>query len=200
MLKIGLTGGIGSGKTTVAKIFESLGIPIYYADFEMRCLINTHPGIKKSIIQNFGIDSYIDGELNRKYISNLVFNDSKNLELLNSITHPFLAQDVQNWFNKQITHYAIEESAIIFETGIEKNFDYIIGVTAPENIRIERVIKRDKLSKEEVLKRIDKQMNDEEKMKKCNYVIVNYGDIENLNIQIKAIHIDLLKNNKIYNI
>lgn len=174
-LKIGLTGGIGSGKTTVAKLFEKLGVPVYYSDVETRRIINTNPQIKANIIKHFGEESYINGELNRKYIGGIVFLDSSKLQLLNDLTHPAVAEDVKNWFAKQTTPYAIEETAIIFETGIEKNFDYIIGVTAPEEIRIKRVMTRDNLSEAEVKHRINKQMSDSEKMKRCDFVILNDG-------------------------
>jgi len=173
MLKIGLTGGIGSGKTTVARIFEVLGIPVYYADEAAKNLMNGDPQLKHQIIQRFGADVYKEGKLDRHFLGSLVFSDEEKLKQLNEIVHPATQKDAAHWMSLQTTPYAIKEAALIFEAGLRPDFDYIIGVTAPESLRISRVIKRDQSSREKVLDRIRQQMNEEEKMKLCDFVIVN---------------------------
>ena len=173
MLKVGLTGGIGSGKSTVASIFEVLGIPVYYADTAAKKLMNEDPDLKEKIIHNFGKNAYTDGCLNRQYIASMVFDNKKKLELLNSLVHPATIHDSEKWMEMQSSLYAIKEAALIFESGSEKDLDYIIGVQAPLPLRIERSMKRDHISKEQVLLRIGKQMDDEEKIKRCDFVIIN---------------------------
>lgn len=173
MLKIGLTGGIGSGKTTVAKIFETLGVPVFYADDAAKKLMNTDEDIKKSIIKNFGKESYKNNELDRKYIASIVFNDTEKLQLLNSLTHPATIKDSEKWVKKQTAPYIIREAALLFESGANKKLDYVIGVYAPQHIRVKRVMDRDHSSAEEVMKRINRQLEEEEKMKLCDFVITN---------------------------
>jgi len=173
MLRIGLTGGIGSGKSTVAKIFEVLGIPVYYADDEARKLMNENENLKQQIIKLFGAESYIDGKLNRKHISSLVFNNKEKLAVLNSITHPAVIHHGEEWMRKQNAPYAIHEAALIFESGSNKNLDYVIGVSAPESLRIERTMQRDNIPKEQVLARMKNQMDEKEKMQRCDFIIYN---------------------------
>ena len=173
MIKVGLTGGIGSGKTTVAKLFESLGIPVYYADDKTKYLMNNNAALKNSIIQHFGNEVYKDGALNRKYLASIVFNDKKKLDLLNSLTHPITIIDADEWMNRQTTPYVIKEAALLFESGAAEKLDYVIGVYAPQHIRVQRVISRDKLPVEEVMKRITRQIDEEKKMKLCNFIITN---------------------------
>jgi len=173
MLKIGLTGGIGSGKTTIAKIFETLGVPVFYADDAAKKLMNTDEDIKKSIIKNFGKESYKNNELDRKYIASIVFNDKEKLQLLNSLTHPATIKDSEKWVKKQTAPYIIREAALLFESGANKKLDYVIGVYAPQHIRVKRVMDRDHSSAEEVMKRISRQLEEEEKMKLCDFVITN---------------------------
>jgi len=191
MLKIGLTGGIGSGKSTVARIFEVMGIPVYYADDAARQIMNTDEGLKEKIIMHFGGQSYFDGGLNRKYIAEKVFNNKENLALLNSLTHPVTIQDAAIWMNKQTAPYAIKEAALIFESGSEEYLDYVIGVSAPENLRIERSMNRDTISAEEVSNRMKNQMNEKEKMSLCDFVIVN-DEQRSLLTQVIALHKQLL--------
>ncbi len=173
VLRIGLTGGIGSGKTTVAKVFETLGIPVYYADDAAKKLMNTNKELKAAIIKNFGAGSYANGEIDRKYMATLVFNDKEKLELLNSLTHPATIRDAGEWIKKQTSTYIIKEAALLFESGADKNLDYVIGIDAPLKLRIKRVIARDGTSKEEIMKRIDRQMDEKKKMKRCDFVIIN---------------------------
>lgn len=173
MIRVGLTGGIGSGKTTIAKLFEALNIPVYYADDAAKKLMNTNEKLKASIIQHFGEDSYKNDELDRKYLASVVFNDKKKLELLNSLTHPVTIADAEDWMNKQTAPYCIKEAALLFESGADKLLNYVIGVYAPQHIRVKRVMDRDQLSIEEVMKRVSRQIDEEMKMKLCNFVITN---------------------------
>lgn len=173
MLRIGLTGGIGSGKSVVAKVFETLGIPVYYADDAAKRLMNTDKELKAAIIKNFGARSYTNGKLDRKYLATIVFNDKEKLALLNSLTHPVTIRDAAEWMSRQSSPYIIKEAALLFESGADKNLDHIIGVDAPLPLRIKRVIARDGTSREEIMKRINRQMDEKEKMKRCDFVIVN---------------------------
>lgn len=173
MLRIGLTGGIGSGKSTIARIFETLGIPVYYADDAARKIMNTDETLKQTILHHFGKDSYKDGILDRKYIAAIVFNDKEKLELLNSLIHPVTIKDAEEWMQQQTAPYAIKEAALLFESGASENLDYIIGVYAPQHLRVQRVMKRDKLPVEEIMKRISRQVDEEMKMKLCNFIITN---------------------------
>lgn len=173
MLRIGLTGGIGSGKSTVAKVFETLGIPVYYADDAAKKLMNTDEELKASIIRHFGEAAYSNNELDRKYLASIVFSNKEKLELLNSLTHPATIRDAEQWMNRQTTPYAIKEAALLFESGAAAHLDKVIGVYAPQPIRIKRVMERDNLPAEEILKRINRQIDEEMKMKLCDYVISN---------------------------
>ena len=173
MLKVGLTGGIGSGKSTVAAIFEVLGIPVYYADAEAKKMMNEDEAIINTIKKIFGEESYQSGKLNREYISSIVFSNPEKLKELNSIIHPTTISGALKWMNQQTTPYSIKEAALIFESYSEKDLDYIIGVTAPEEIRIKRAMMRDDISKEKVEARIKEQMNEVEKMNLCNFIINN---------------------------
>ncbi len=195
MLKIGLTGGIGSGKTTVAQIFEVLGIPVYYADQAAKDLMNRDTDLKNKIIDSFGASVYKDGLLDRDLLGSLVFADKEKLALLNSFVHPATLLDAEQWMQNQNTEYAIKEAALIFEAGLEKYFDFIIGVTASESIRLERVIKRDRTSAENVLQRMEQQMDEDEKISRCDFVIVNDG-LQALIPQVLNIHETLLANAK----
>ncbi|HZK63375.1 MAG TPA: dephospho-CoA kinase [Puia sp.] len=173
MLKIGLTGGIGSGKTTVAQIFEVLGIPVYHADEAAKKLMNENPELKKGIISRFGAGAYPDGKLDRRYLAELVFSDPEKLSRLNEMVHPVTLHDADLWMRKQHSPYVVKEAAIIFEANLRSFYDFVIGVAAPESLRIERVMKRDRSTREKVLLRIRQQMDEEEKMRLCDFVIVN---------------------------
>lgn len=192
MIRVGLTGGIGSGKSTVARVFEVLGIPVYYADEATRQLMNTDEALKKEIINHFGEESYSNGQLNRPYIASIVFNNKEKLELLNALTHPATIRHANEWMQQQTTPYVIKEAALIFESGSAENLDYVIGVSAPKNIRIKRVMERDHISAEEVQKRMDRQLSEDMKMKLCDFVLVN-NDTDLLTPQVLALHEQLLK-------
>ena len=187
MLKIGLTGGIGSGKSTVAKIFETLGIPVYYADTEAKRLMNSSETLKKVIRQNFGEATYENDQLNRKYLAGIVFNNPEKLELLNALIHPVTINDAEQWMQQQSAPYSIKEAALLFESGAAENLDLIVGVYAPQALRIKRVMKRDGLTADEIMKRINRQVNEEMKMKLCDFVITN-NEQELLVPQVLKLH------------
>lgn len=191
MLKIGLTGGIGSGKSTVAKVFETLGIPVYKADDEAKRLMSTHPVLIQKIKDHFSAEAYQNGQLNKPYLSAVVFKDKKKLELLNSLVHPFTIEDGKAWMLRQKTPYAIKEAALIFESGSQGDFDQIIGVYAPEILRIHRTIQRDKTDKDKVRSRMENQIKEELKMKLCDEVLIN-NEQQLLIPQIIALHEKLL--------
>lgn len=173
MLRIGLTGGIGSGKSTVAQLFELLGIPVYYADDAAKKLMNTDEELKNSIKKNFGAQAYKNNLLDRQYMATVVFNDPEKLKVLNSLVHPATLKDAGQWMQRQTTPYVIKEAALLFESGADKMLDHVIGVAAPEELRIKRVMKRDGVSREEVIKRLSKQMEEEKKLSLCDFILVN---------------------------
>jgi dephospho-CoA kinase len=173
MLKIGLTGGIGSGKSAVAAIFNVLGTPVFDADREAKVLMETNEELALSIKNLFGKDSYLEGKLNRPYVANIVFNDPFRLEQLNALVHPATISAANNWMHKQIAPYIIKEAALLFEAGTVANLNYIIGVYAPEHIRILRTMERDNATREQTLARMSRQINEEIKMKLCDFILVN---------------------------
>lgn len=191
-LKIGITGGIGSGKTTVAKIFEVLGIPVFYADSEAKRIMNENEELRKKIIENFGEQSYTNNKLNRKYISEIVFNDTYKLDLLNSIVHPITIAAADEWMLSQNTPYVLKEAALMFESSAASHLDYVIGVYAPQHLRIQRTTQRDNITRQEVLQRMNRQIDEEIKMRLCNFIIVN--DEQQLVIpQVISLHEQLKK-------
>lgn len=173
MLKVGLTGGIGSGKSVVARIFATLGIPVYYADEAARRIQEEDPRVREQIIDLLGEQAYLQGKLNRPFIAGIVFNDEKKLEQLNAIVHPATIRDAEQWLVSQTSPYAIKEAALIFESGSQRDLDFIIGVTAPLSLRIRRTMTRDGVTEEAVKRRMEKQINDKIKMRLCDAVIVN---------------------------
>lgn len=192
MLKIGLTGGIGSGKSTVAKIFDVLGIPVLYADDVAKELMNNDESLKEKIKKHFGEEAYKNNLLDRKYLANAVFQSTEKLNLLNSLVHPVTMARAMNWMKEQKAPYAIKEAAILFESNSHVGLDYVIGVTAPEELKIKRIRQRDNNTEAEVRQRIDRQMNDAEKMKRCDFVIHN-DESQLITKQVLAIHEKLLE-------
>ena len=190
MKVIGLTGGIGSGKTTIAKMFEEQGIPVYYADDEAKKLMNTSGEIRKKLISAFGEDSFLEGELNRAYLAEQVFNDPEKLKMINGIVHPEVDKHFKNWISGQESEIVIQENAILFESGKKDLFDVIITVTAPKELRIKRVVQRDQTTAEQVNARINNQMEEEEKIKNSDFVIENI-DLEKSKKQVLQILQDI---------
>ena len=191
MIRIGLTGGIGSGKSTVAKVFEVLGIPVYYADDAAKKLMNEDEELKEKIKKEFGKSIYKEEKLDRKKLADIVFTSPEKLNLLNALVHPATLKDAEKWMQEQTSHYCIKEAALIFESGAHEHLDYVIGVTAPAPLRILRTMQRDGVTKEEVFARMDKQMDDIIKMKLCDFVIQN-DEQEMILPQVLALHEKLL--------
>jgi len=190
---IGLTGGIGSGKSTIAKVFANLGIPVFDADNTAKTLMNSNPIVKEKLIAAFGAEVYTNDNqiLNRAYLSKLVFSDQHKLALLNSIVHPITIQAALDWAATQNTPYVIKEAALFFESGATVGVHKIIGVSAPKAVRINRVMKRDHCSKAEVEQRMTHQIEESLKMKLCDWVIVN-DDLQLVLPQVVALHETIL--------
>jgi dephospho-CoA kinase len=193
VIKVGITGGIGSGKSIVCSVFKKLGIPVYEADDRAKLLIETHPEIRNQIISAFGEQSYSDNVYNRKYIASKVFTDNELLVKLNNIVHPYVASDFFRWAEQfSSTPYIIEEAAILFESGAYKKMDYNILIDSPLELRIARVMQRDHLSKEEILNRINKQISTDKIKHLVDWIIVN-NNKQLILPQIFEIHHKLLK-------
>lgn len=191
MIRVGITGGIGSGKSTVAKVFEVLGIPVYYADDAAKNIMNENEPLKQKIKTIFGDAIYTNGQLNRKALAEIVFNDPEKLKQLNAWVHPATLQDAAEWMQRQTSPYAIKEAALIFESGAQEHLDYVIGVYAPTPLRIQRTMHRDKASREDVMARMNKQIDEIIKMRLCDFVIKN-DEQELLIPQVIALHEHLL--------
>ncbi|MFD2968440.1 dephospho-CoA kinase [Sphingobacterium bambusae] len=192
-LKIGITGGIGSGKSYVAKIFQALGVPFYNADKEAKDLMNSSAELKAALEKAFGAHVYAaDGKLDRAYLSSVVFKDKTKLAQLNAIVHPAVIQHGLDWANLQTFAYSLKEAALLFESGSYKTLDFTILVTAPTAIRVKRVMERDAVTAQQVLERIDKQMSDDEKRKLADFEIVNDGS-QPLLPQVLQLHDYFLK-------
>jgi len=190
MLKVGVTGGIGSGKSTVLHFFSVLGVPVYDSDSRSRWLQENNPKIIEETKLLLGNDAYLaDNKLNKPYIANKVFSDKATLEKLNAIVHPRVFEDSVNWYCQNEKHtYVIKESALLFESGMYKNLDKVISVVAPIEMRMERIKKRDSYrTNQEINAIISKQTTDEEKIKKSDFVIVN-DETQLLISQVLAIH------------
>ncbi len=173
---IGLTGGIGSGKTTVATIFELLGVPVYNSDFRAKILMEQNPEIKKSLTNHFGADVYkTDGRLNRTYLSEILFNNKEELNWVNSIVHPIVAIDFNSWKSSQVHPFVIKESALLIETLGRQSVDKIIVVIASKDLRISRVKSRDQLTEAGILKRMENQLDDDHLKKQSDFIILNQG-------------------------
>ena len=184
---IGLTGGIGVGKTIVANLFAKLGVPVFNADDTAKQLMQTSPEIKTALIQQFGEKVYENGILQKAYLSSIVFSDAHQLALLNSIVHPITIQAAWDWAKLQTAPYVIKEAALLFESNAVEGLDFVIGVTAPMPLRIQRIMQRDNCTKQEAEKRMHHQISDTIKMKLCDKVIVN-DEIQLLTPQVVALH------------
>jgi dephospho-CoA kinase len=191
MIIIGLTGGIGSGKTTVAKLFIELGVPVYFTDVEAKILMNNSEAIRNELVDQFGKDTFRNGELNREYLAKIIFNNKEQLSIINGIVHPKVKNHFKIWVKNQDAPFVIQESALIFENNKQNDFDKIITITAPLRIRIQRVMNRDNVTEEQVLDRIKNQIDDEFKVKNSSFIIHNI-DLVNTKSQVKTIFDQLL--------
>ncbi|HRP89854.1 MAG TPA: dephospho-CoA kinase [Edaphocola sp.] len=187
MLKIGLTGGIGSGKSVVSRIFKTLGIPVLDADSFTKDLMNNNEALKSELIKNFGTEIYQNNKLNRTLLASIVFGFPEKLALLNSITHPIVRKHGAIWLENQNAPYVLKEAALFFESGSNVDMDYMIGVSAPFKLRLQRAMQRDQVSKEIILKRMAGQMDEDKKMKQCDFIIINDGK-HSLIHQVIALH------------
>jgi dephospho-CoA kinase len=173
---IGLTGGIGSGKSLLAKVFSLLGVPVYYSDDESKKLLNSSEELKKSLTESFGeLIYFADGTINKQKFADIIFNDEAKLQQANQIIWPHVSRDFQNWAAKQTADFVLQESALLYESGAYKNHTANIVVDAPEELRIKRVTERDNSTPEEVLKRMKRQMPQNKKNKLADFIVTNDG-------------------------
>ncbi len=191
MLKIGLTGGIGAGKSTIAKIFEVLDIPVFDADIAAKKIMNENEDLKAQLINDFGEMAYVNGVIDRKYLSDIVFNNSFKLEQLNAIVHPHAIKAGEDWAAQISSPYVIKEAALLFESGSASNVDYVIGVHAPKHLRIHRVMKRDHITREQVEARMRHQIDESIREKLCDFHIYN-NEIKIVISQVLVIHKKIL--------
>ncbi len=188
MTKVGITGGIGSGKSVVCEVFKHMGVAVYDADSAAKTLMNTNLDLKSKLKENFGNDIFLDdGALNRKKLSDIVFADKKKLALVNSIVHPAVEDDFDAWCKNQNATYVLKEAAILFESNAHVGLNQTICVVAPIELRVQRVMLRDNVSREKVLSIVNAQQSDEEIKSKCDFVITNDGQTALLP-QVLAIH------------
>ncbi len=192
MITIGITGGIGSGKTTCCKLFEELGTPVYYADTRAKQLMISNKPLKTQIKALLGDDAYhTNGRPNRPYIASKIFNDKQLLKKMNGLVHPAVGMDVIGWAQVQQSPYVMYEAALLVENGSYKNFNKLIVVTCPKDERIKRVMKRDNISKEAVLARMKNQLPEKKKVAVADFIIDNSGN-QKLDVQIRRIHKEII--------
>ena len=187
MYKVGITGGIGSGKSTVCRMLAERGVALYDADSRAKELMSTSEALRSKLIENFGAETFNADGLNRQYLAAKVFNDAEQLHLLNSLVHPAVIADFEAWAESQEGQYVVFESAILFEAGLEDRVDVVVAVMAPETVRVERVMARDGHTREQVVARIKNQMSDDERSDRAKYSIVNI-DIEELEEDVEQLH------------
>lgn len=191
MKRIGLSGGIGSGKSYVAEILEKMGFPVYYSDARAKALTDTHPHIKSELIKRFGTSIYEDGVLNRKALASLIFDSDADRLFVNNLIHPIVRADFDAWCAQQHSSLVFNEAAILFETGAYRQFDATVLVIAPIDIRLQRIMKRDRCTHEQAEARINSQWNDEQKIPLATYSISNDG-VQPLLVQLECIERSLL--------
>ncbi len=191
MLKVGITGGIGAGKSVVCRVFTTLGIPVFDADRAAKMLMENDAVVKAGISALFGSEIFTGDKLNREQLAAMVFADPSLLLLLNAIVHPATIEHGRKWMAAQTAPYTIKEAAILFESGSHKEMDLVIGVFAPPELRMKRAIERPGMTREKVLQRMANQMSDEEKIKLCDYIITNDG-VQALIPQVVALHKTIL--------
>lgn len=191
MMLVGLTGGIGSGKSTVAEMFRDLDVPVYDSDLEAKQLMVTSMEMRQSILDLFGDEAYKGESLNRKYIANQVFKNTELLKKLNGIVHPAVRKHFLEWMEQQSAPYVIQETALIFENGVQDQYDATILVTAPLNVRLERVMKRDNTTEQAVMDRMKNQMDDNQKIDLAQFCIENM-DLDTTREKVNQLHHKLL--------
>ena len=189
---VGLTGGIGSGKTTVAKMFASLGIPVYNSDERAKELMVNSEELVNEIKSLLGEEAYSDNDLNRDYIAQRVFTDKALLNELNELVHPAVRDDFKNWAKEQQSPYVIQEAAILFENGAHEHFDQMVLVTAPKMIRLERIMHRDNVSEDNILARMNHQWEDERKIELSDHIIHNI-DLQQTEETVASVHKKILE-------
>lgn len=192
MITIGLTGGIGSGKTTIAQWFQEKGIPVYNSDFEAKKLMNENEDLIQQLIELFGDETYKNGEYNRSYVASKVFNDKELLNQLNAIVHPAVFKHFDEWMDNQNSSFVVKEAAILFESGSYKDCDYIISVIADEEKRIDRVAKRDQLNEDQIRSRMKNQWTDEQRIEKSDFIIENNKDLKALKLEFEKVYDEIL--------
>ena len=192
MLKIGLTGGIGSGKTTVAQVFEKLGLPVFYADLEARKCMNSDMDLITKIKEAFGNEIYIDGQLQKERLANIIFNNDSALKTINRLVHPTVQRVFEEWCATQNSSYVLKETAILFESSSDKGLDKIVCVSAPDDLRKQRVMQRDGVTESQVLERMSKQWEQSRKIELAHFHIVN-DEKELLILQVLEVNSLLLK-------
>lgn len=198
MYKVGITGGIGSGKSTVTRMLESMGVAVYLSDDRAKELMAHDGALRERIAARFGADAYVDGELNRRYLSERVFSNGEELAALNAIVHPAVMDDFDRWAEEQESPYVVIESAILFEAGLEGRVDCVVSVLAPRELRIERAMARDGVVREDVERRIANQMSDDERTNRSKYAIVNII-LEELEEDVEQLHRRLVYDSKPHN-
>lgn len=177
IFRLGITGGIGSGKSTVCRVFNVLGLPVFSADDEARIIMDTDPGLKEDLSELAGRDLYAGGQLDRNKLASLIFNDRRLLDRVNALVHPRVFSRYHEWCEKQQADYVIFETAILFESGAEKYVDKTLAVAAPLEERIERVMGRNQMSRDQVMERVKNQISEEEIIKRSDYIIDNSENI-----------------------
>lgn len=187
MYKVGITGGIGSGKSTVCRMLAERGVALYDADSRAKEFMSTSEALRSALIENFGAETFNAEGLNRQYLAGRVFSDAEQLRLLNSLVHPAVIADFEAWAEAQEGNYVVFESAILFEAGLESRVDVVVAVMAPESLRVERVMARDGHTREQVMARIKNQMSDDERSDRAKYSIVNI-DVEDLEEDVEQLH------------
>lgn len=187
MYKVGITGGIGSGKSTVCAMLEEMGVAVYNSDARAKELMTTSATLREAIVSRFGAECYTSEGLNRGYLAERVFGDAAELAALNSLVHPAVMADFEAWAESQQGSYVVLESAILFEAGLEQRVDVAVAVLSPEELRIERAMARDGASREQVVARIGRQLSDDERADRAKYAIVNI-DLEELREDVEQLH------------
>jgi len=173
LIKIGVTGGIGAGKSMICSVLEQMGYPVFYSDIEAKKIISSNSEVKHQLIELFGSQIFINNQLNRTYLASILFSDTTLVEKMNAIVHPKVRETFQEWALNQNSRIVFNEAAILFETGAFKNFDATILLTAPLDVRLKRVAARDNASEEEIMKRINNQWSDDKKMNLATFILVN---------------------------